>query len=656
MLDESANGLHALRLERLVRRGQVPLLSPFGFPCYTRIFRRREGQDVQENDVRSLCNKRRVTSLCVAIWGFTIGVFAAAPAFAQSAGDDSKTRAILERVAADVPEAIISQRSPRQSLTDRMARDKIPAVSVAVFRDGKLAWAQAWGVADAQTGVAATPATLFQAASISKPVTALAAMKLVSDGTLSLDADVSKAINGWQADAPITLRQLLSHSAGLNVSGFAGYEAGKAVPTPLQILNGDAPANSPRVRIESQPGTAFNYSGGGLTVVQLLMSQRRVAPFADIMRDTVLTPLGMTESQFAQPLPTDWVARAASGHQNGAVIPGRAHVYPELAAAGLWTTPRDLGKVALDIQEALGGRVANVATPDIARQMLTPQIGGYGLGFALESRAGEALFRHSGLNEGFETNLVASAAASGPRMVVAVMTNGQGGTMIANALLRAIAREYQWAAYAPRRVREVSLTQKQREQVSGYYRSNARQIAVESVAAGLELRDGGWMRAPMMPLSSTRFAVSNRTLDLRFAEARAGLPASVIMIEGGKEERLVKVENLFAALNGKPALVRGTMNDWGDQSALTQGADGLRSLAQDLQPGVYEFKIASGDWDALNLGSPLGSEGIKVGVDIPLVAMGGNVSLLIAQAGRYIFSVDARDPRRPILRVTFASK
>ncbi len=576
-----------------------------------------------------------------------------AAAAAQSVNDEAAVRAITDRIAADVPEAIISQKSPRQSLAARMTQDKIPAVSVAVFRDGQLAWAKAWGVSDADTKVAATPETLFQAASISKPVTALAAMRLVANGTLSLDADVSKAIDGWQADAPITLRQLLSHSAGLNVSGFSGYKVGKPVPTEVQVLNGAAPANSARVRIESPPGTAFNYSGGGLTVVQLLMSQRTAKPFSNVMQEILLTPLGMSESLFSQPLPQDWIGRAASGHQNGAVIPGRAHIYPELAAAGLWTTPRDLGKVALDMQAALAGRPTKVATSEIVKQMLTPQIGGYGLGFALETRAGEALFRHSGLNEGFETNLVASASADGPQMVVAVMTNGQGGTMVANAVLRAIAREYGWPAYAPRTVHEATLSQKQRDKVVGYYRSAGRQLAIEAVKDGLEMRDGGWMRAPIMPLSQANFAVLNRTIDLRFSAK--GSP-SVTVIEGGKEETLSKLENLFAPLAEKPPLLRGTMNDWGDQWVLARAGDGRLSLTKALTPGRYEFKIASGDWDALNLGGAIGRSDVSLESDTPLVAMGGNLSLQIAEAGNYVFSIDTRDPSRPILRVTSAPK
>jgi CubicO group peptidase (beta-lactamase class C family) len=602
----------------------------------------------QEDDVKDHRSRKYLTN-AFALICMTLPVGAAA----QSVNDDATVRAITDRIAEDVPEAIISQKSPRQSLAARMTQDKIPAVSVAVFRGGQLTWAKAWGVSDADTKVAATPETLFQAASISKPVTALAAMRLVANGTLTLDADVSKAIDGWQADEPITLRQLLSHSAGLNVSGFAGYEVGKPVPTPLQVLNGVAPANSARVRIESPPGTAFNYSGGGLTFVQLLISQRTAKPFPDVMQDIVLTPLGMSESLFSQPLPQDWSSRAASGHQNGAVIPGRAHIYPELAAAGLWTTPRDLGKVAVDMQVALAGQPAKVATPEIVKQMLTPQIGGYGLGFALETRSGEALFRHSGLNEGFETNLVATASATGPQMVVAVMTNGQGGTMVANAVLRAIAREYDWPAYAPRTVHEATLTQKQRDKVVGYYRSAGRQIAVEAVKDGLEMRDGGWMRAPMMPLSPTRFAVLNRTLDLRFSAK--GTP-TVTVLESGKEETLSKVENLFASLGDKPPLLRGTMNNWGDQWVLTRAGDGRLSLTKQLDPGLYEFKIASGDWDALNLGGAIGKDDVSLESDTALVAMGGNLSLKISEAGPYIFSVDTRDPSRPILRVTSAPK
>jgi CubicO group peptidase (beta-lactamase class C family) len=573
-------------------------------------------------------------------------------ATAQAQQEGEARSALIDRIAADLPDTIVSAKRKPLSLADQMVRDKIPSVSVAVFRDGALAWAQAWGVADAEAGAPATPATLFQAASISKPVAALAAMRLVEIGTLSLDADISKAIVGWEVDAPITLRQLLSHSAGLTVSGFQGYAVGVPVPTALQVINGEAPANSSKVRLDGQPGIAFNYSGGGLTVAQVLMSQRSGKSFGPLMQDLVLGPLGMSESSFAQPLPEALTARAASGHQNGKVIAGRAHIYPELAAAGLWTTPRDLGKVALDVQDALAGRPSKAATKSIAQQMLTPQIGGYGLGFALETRSGEPVFRHSGLNEGFETNLVASADPAGARMIIVVMTNGQGGTAIANALVRSVAREYRWAAYTPRIVDDVALSQRQRRAVQGYYRSPNRQVAIEPFGATLELRDGGWMRAPILPLSSTSFAVQNRSLDLHFTPPKLRVAATLTLKEAGKEEVLTKVDDLFAALRGQAPLLRGSMNEWGDRQVFVDAGKGIWSFAAELSPGTYEFKIASADWDALNLGSMIGSGAVPLGRDVPLVAMGGNLILSVATRGRYSFAVNAGEPSRPMLRVT----
>ena len=265
---------------------------------------------------------------------------------------------------------------------------------MAVFRDGQLAWARAWGLRDAAVGGTVDTSTLFQAASISKPVTALGAMLLSEDGRLALDADIGQAVTGWQALAPITPRQLLSHTAGLSVSGFPGYAAGQPVPTTAQVLAGGPPANTPAVRVDGPVGQQARYSGGGYLLLQALMTERAGLPFAAWMQSAVLGPLAMGRSSFQQPLQGQAALNAASGHRQGRPLLGRWHAYPELAAAGLWTTPSDLGRVAAALQDSLAARPAPLLIPATVRQMLTPQPGGYGLGWVLETRAGEPVFGH----------------------------------------------------------------------------------------------------------------------------------------------------------------------------------------------------------------------------------------------------------------------
>ena len=325
---------------------------------------------------------------------------------------------LIARVVADLPNAIVTQHNRPQSLQARMAASGVPAVSVAILRDGQLAWARAWGLRDAATGDPVDNRTLFQAASISKPVTAVGAMLLSGDGRLVLDADIGQAVTGWQAPVPITPRPLLSHTAGLSVSGFPGYAAGQPVSTTAQVLAGGPPANMLAARVDGPVGQQAKYSGGGYLLLQALMTERAGLPFAAWMQSAVLGPLEMGHSSFQQPLQGLAALNAASGHRQGRPLPGRWHAYPELAAAGLWTTPTDLGRVAAALQDSLAGRPAPLLAPAAVRQMLTPQPGGYGLGWVLETRAGEPLFGHLGLNEGFEALLAASASPNSPQHAV----------------------------------------------------------------------------------------------------------------------------------------------------------------------------------------------------------------------------------------------
>lgn len=334
-----------------------------------------------------------------------------------------------------------------------MAAYHVPGVSIAVIHDGAIEWAQGFGVLKAGGGPVTTD-TLFQAGSISKPVAAMAALRLVEQGRLSLDGDVNQALTSWKippsAAAPgavVTLRQLLSHTAGLTVHGFAGYAAGAPIPTLVQVLNGDRPANSSPIRLETVPGANWKYSGGGYTVMQQLLLDVSHRLFPELLHDAVLAPLGMARSTYEQPLPVALRAGAATPHTaEDAPVAGGFHTYPEMAAAGLWTTPTDLARFAIAIQRALRGDANQVLSTEMTRQMLVAGSGKYGLGFPIGGAADNPFFSHGGINAGFEAALIAYAH-SGEGAVV--MTNAQGGQLLANEILRSIASVYGWPDVHP---------------------------------------------------------------------------------------------------------------------------------------------------------------------------------------------------------------
>ncbi|QSQ28494.1 serine hydrolase [Pyxidicoccus parkwayensis] len=350
------------------------------------------------------------------------------------------------------PVEIPGEKEPRRlSLQQWMELYKIPGVSVAVFEKGALVWAKGYGVKQTGGTAPVTPDTLFQAASISKPVTALAAVHYVEAGKWSLDENINDKLISWKLPEneytqteKVTLRRLLSHSAGTTVHGFPGYAVTEPLPTVPQILDGAKPANTAPVRVDLVPGTKTRYSGGGITLVQLMMTDQLKKPFPRIMRETVLAPLGLKHSTYEQPLPAALAPMAASGtYFGGTPVEGKWHVYPEMAAAGLWTTPSDLSRIAIEVSKAKAGKSTRVMSQAMAKQMLTKQSESFGLGFALQ--AGDD-FGHGGSNEGFQCVLTAfSDSGSG----VAIMTNSDSGFLLLDRLTAAVAAEYGWKSYVP---------------------------------------------------------------------------------------------------------------------------------------------------------------------------------------------------------------
>jgi CubicO group peptidase (beta-lactamase class C family) len=370
----------------------------------------------------------------------------------QTAEPDPATSGIAARIRA-VENGLVPRDAPSgtaaTSLQRRMMHYHVPGVSIAVIAGGRIEWARAYGVAEAGGTRVVDTTTLFQAASISKVVTTTAALRLVERHRLDLDRDVNERLTGWKVpespytrEQKVTLRRILTHTSGLTVSGFLGYEPGQPLPTLIQVLNGAPPANSPPIRTDTVPGSIQRYSGGGFTVAQLAVSEAYGQPFDRALEDLVLRPAGMVHSTFVQPLPAALEAGAASGHGvDGSVITGRWRVHPEQAAAGLWSTPSDLARLAIALQRAAAGENAGLLSPELAREMLSPQVGPSGLGFVVMGDGDQRIFRHSGSNVGFRARMV--AFVNGGRGAV-VMTNGDGGAELIDEIFESIARAYGW--------------------------------------------------------------------------------------------------------------------------------------------------------------------------------------------------------------------
>ena len=477
----------------------------------------------------------RVASLA-ALLSFGLGI---APASANKTVSNTDDAARFARVSAGLRPVVYFSGDKTWSLEERMKHHKVPAVSFTVIEDGKIAWTRVVGLADREAGIEADERTLFQAGSVSKPVSAFGAMRLVQDGTLKLEQPVNERLVGWKipdneftAKAPVTLAHLLSHTGGLTVHGFLGYAPGLPVPGVPAVLDGTAPANSKPVRVDILPGSQYRYSGGGYTVAQLLMSEAGKRDFVTLMREEVLAPIGMADSTYANPLPAPWLARAAAGVlQNGDAVPGKRHTYPEMAAAGLWTTSADLARFGIEMQKALRGD-SKLLTAPIAKSMLVPPLAdsSYGLGFEIEHRGGTTWFSHGGWDEGFCAQLTMGASNG---KGVAIMINANAPAFM-DELQRAVAFEYGWPGYTA--WTRVPADASALATAPGRYAVTKEQFAIVSrEGERLYLTLGGeTAREELVPVGDNQYMQAGRESMRSFGVDAAGQPSLLIATGEGK--------------------------------------------------------------------------------------------------------------------------
>jgi CubicO group peptidase (beta-lactamase class C family)/predicted transcriptional regulator YdeE len=361
--------------------------------------------------------------------------------------EDHSRLARVEALAVELP-GRAGEAPLRLSLAELMKTYNVPGLSIAVIENFKIVDAKAYGVIAPGSSTPVTTHTLFQAGSISKPVAATGALYLVEHGKLSLDEDVNQKLKTWKVpeneftkDQKVTLRRLMSHTSGLTVHGFPGYDVDAPRPTLVQIFNGEKPANTAPIRVDIVPGTKERYSGGGVTIEQQLMMDVTGKPFPALMRELVLDKIGMSESSYEQPLPPTRAAMTAGGtYMDAKPVHGKWHIYPEMAAAGLWTTPTDLAKFAIEIALSTQGKANHILSQKMTREMLTPVLEAAGLGFFRE-KENPGQFGHNGADEGFQALLTMNAETGNG---VAMMANSDNGISVMNSVLRRVAKEYAW--------------------------------------------------------------------------------------------------------------------------------------------------------------------------------------------------------------------
>ena len=337
------------------------------------------------------------------------------------------------------------------TLSERMKHYNVAGLSVAVIDNYQIVWAKGYGYADKKEERKVTATTLFEPGSISKSLNAVGILQLAQQGKLDLYQDINQYLVNWKFPydtvshgKKITTAQLLSHTAGLGVHGFPGYQRDSAIAAVTDILDGRAPSNTEAVRSVTEPGKESRYSGGGILITQQMLTDLTKQRYEQYIYEHVLRPLGMTNSSYNQPPAVSQRKNLATGYKsNGNEVPGKYFVYPEKAAAGLWTTPTDICKYILEMQQAYQGKSSKVLNQEMVKLHVTPYKNDVAMGTFIQNRSGEKYFNHTASNEGF----------SG--LFIGGLTNGKGAAIFVNSddasiafeLVNTIALVYNWAGF-----------------------------------------------------------------------------------------------------------------------------------------------------------------------------------------------------------------
>ncbi|WP_257659281.1 serine hydrolase [Parapedobacter lycopersici] len=426
------------------------------------------------------------------------------------------------------------------TIQERMAHYNVNGVSIAVIHNYKLEWTKGYGWANAASKIPVTENTRFQAGSVSKSVNAFGVLKLVQQGNIDLNADINDYLTSWKfpydsvADGRvITMKELLSHTAGLNVQGFRGYQRGERIPTTLQILEGTDPANSSAVRSLFAPGVRHEYAGGGITISQLIIEDLSRQAYDHYMEDQILKPLGMLNSSFASPdKQSSNIPRAMGYYESGEPVEGGFHIYPEMAAAGLWTTPSDLAKYIIALQQAYRGTRNTILNTDFAKLMLTPFIDQRAaLGVFIDNYAGEMYFEHDGLTYGYYCQYYGSLNDGNG---VVVMTNSANTALIPE-IINSVAKVYGFKGLDRSKTRKnISIDDKILQGYTGNYALGPDMIlTVLMEHKQLYIRLTGQDKVALFPESESKFFMKDIDAQLDFVKDEKGKVTKVVLYQDG---------------------------------------------------------------------------------------------------------------------------
>jgi CubicO group peptidase (beta-lactamase class C family) len=445
----------------------------------------------------------------------------------------------IQQVENNLVGTIMMESDSLWTIQSRMSHYNIKGVSIAVIHNYKVEWAKGYGWADDSAKIPVTAKTLFQAASISKSLNSVGVLKLAQEKKLDIYADINQYLTSWKfpydsisKNKKISTISLLSHTAGLNVHGFAGYARSDSIPTILQILNGNPPANSDAIRSMLVPGLRSEYSGGGITISQLIVMDITHKPYAGYMYENVLKPLGMISSSYEQPNKSNPDLLATGYRMNGDEISGKYHIYPEEAAAGLWTNPTDLGKYIIETQLAWQGKSSKVLNQEMTKLRLTPyQNNSAALGVFIDSTDGGKYFQHGGANEGFRCQYFGTLTG-GDGLVV--MVNSDNGAII-QEIVNSISKVYHMEGLFKSKTRRiVQVDGSLLQSYTGKYNFAPQVFLTVTLENGLLfVQLTGQPKFQIYPESQNKFFLTVVDAEVEFVKNETGQVSKAVLYQNG---------------------------------------------------------------------------------------------------------------------------
>jgi CubicO group peptidase (beta-lactamase class C family) len=435
----------------------------------------------------------------------------------------------------------------RMSLGERMDFYKVPGVGLAVLDGHRVEWVRSYGVGNIAAPAAVTPETLFQAGALGRSLSAAAALRWVGEGKVGLDDDLGPRLDsigpprapGDEGEKPITMRNLLSDSAGLSGRDLPGFPANAPVPDLGRILGG-LPPELPPVWEGLQPGRVRE-SESGYSVIQMLMTGLEGKPFPRILKESLLDPLGLADSTFEAVLPAEMAGRAAAGHlREGPPVGGGWLLYPESAAKGLWTTPGDYAAFLVEILNGARGGPSRILSAESARSMLTVQAGDRSFGFAVEDTGEETVLSLKGRTRGF-TGFAVLFPSRGQGIVI--LTNSDNGDLLTGEILRAASATYGWPRFQPEERPLFRLDPTIIEQYVGRYKvTDDYFLDVRSEDYYLVIQPTGQAPTKFFVESGTIFFSIDPYIRIQFRRDDRGAVNGLVLWQQDFEQQAVKVQ------------------------------------------------------------------------------------------------------------------